>query len=154
MSPASHVQPDTAALPLVQRILRSHDLVMQAGRYGFVSVLALACDFVVFLALAKSGAWPAIAGAAGYSFGLVLHFVLSTWIVFDAQASQKSIHRLFGEFAASGCAGLILTMGIISLMTGQLHAAPVVAKLTAVIVSFVVVFLLRRGVVFASRGRA
>ena len=142
-----------SAIPFVRRILKSQDFIMQAGRYGLVSVVALACDFVVFLALTKAGAWPALAGAAGYVLGLALHFLLSTLFVFDTAAARKSIQRLFAEFAASGGVGLIMTAGIISVMTGRMHAGPATAKLTAVLVSFAIVFLLRRTVVFATRTR-
>ena len=137
--------------PLARRLFASQSLIMQIGRYGLVSVAALGCDFFVFLALAKSGVIPAIAGMAGYALGLVLHFVLSTIFVFDTAATSKTRARLFGEFAVSGGAGLVITAAVITVMTHQLHAAPVIAKLTAVIVSFVIVFLLRRSVVFAAR---
>jgi putative flippase GtrA len=137
--------------PLVQRALNSQDFIMQVSRYGLVSVVCLACDFVIFLALTKAGVLAALAGAAGYIFGLALHFVLSTMLVFDATRSQKSMRRLFAEFAASGGIGLILTAGIITIMLGRLHATPSMAKLSAVVVSFAVVFLLRRTLVFAAR---
>ena len=136
--------------PLVAKLVASQSLVMQIGRYGLVSVAALGCDFAVFLALTKAGVLAAIAGMIGYAVGLVLHFVLSTVFVFDTRASRKTRARLFGEFAVSGGAGLVLTAAVITVMTHRLDAAPVAAKITAVIVSFAVVFLLRRSVVFAA----
>lgn len=142
------------AHPLLKKALASQTLLLQLARYGFVSVAALGCDFGVFLALTKAGTMPAVAGMVGYTIGLVLHYFLSTVLVFDTAASQKTRARLFTEFAVSGGAGLVLTAAIITLMTHRLHAAPVVAKITAVAVSFVVVFLLRRSVVFASRKTA
>jgi putative flippase GtrA len=141
-----------SARPLVQSIVKSQEFLMQAGRYGLVSVVALACDFVVFLALTKAGALPVLAGAVGYVLGLALHFLLSTLFVFDTKAVGKSNRRLFAEFAASGCVGLIMTAGMISIATAHLHASPASAKLAAVLVSFAVVFLLRRTVVFSRCG--
>ena len=136
----------------VQRLLASQSLLLQIGRYGLVSVAALGCDFVVFLALAKAGTIPAVTGMIGYAVGMALHYVLSTMFVFDTTGSRKTRTRLITEFAVSGGVGLVLTAAIITLMTHRLHAAPVVAKITAVIVSFVVMFVLRRSVVFAARG--
>ena len=141
------------AHPLARRLLASQSIVMQIGRYGLVSVAALGCDFMVFLALTKAGMQPAIAGMAGYTIGLLLHFCLSTLFVFDTSATRKSRARLFSEFAVSGGAGLVLTAAVITIMTHRAHAAPVVAKITAVLVSFAVVFVLRRSVVFAARIR-
>jgi putative flippase GtrA len=150
-APSSLLQSAWLRHPLVQRLLASQSLIIQIGRYGLVSVAALGFDFAVFLALTKAGAAPAMAGMAGYAVGLVLHFLLSTLFVFDTGASQKTRTRLFGEFAISGGAGLVLTAAVITVMTHRLHAAPVVAKIAAVLISFVVVFLLRRSVVFAAR---
>jgi putative flippase GtrA len=150
-APSSLLQSACLRHPLVQRLLASPSLIMQIGRYGLVSVAALGFDFAVFLALTKAGAVPAMAGMAGYAVGLVLHFLLSTLFVFDTHASRKTRARLFGEFAISGGAGLVLTAAVITVMTHRLHAAPVAAKITAVLISFVVVFLLRRSVVFAAR---
>ena len=139
------------AHPIACRLIACRGLILQIGRYGLVSVAALGCDFAVFLALTKAGTAPFLAGMAGYAVGLALHYLLSTQFVFDTHAARKPAARLFGEFAVSGGAGLILTAAIISIMTRQLHAAPVLAKVTAVIVSFAVVFFLRRTVVFAAR---
>lgn len=140
--------------PLARRLLDpqqflSAALVLQVGRYGLVSVAALVCDVAVFLALTTAGLLPAVAGIAGYGLGLLVHFALSTRFVFATDVVAKSKLRLLGEFAASGGIGLVLTGAIIAGMTERLQAAPVLAKLTAVIVSFVVVFVLRRSVVFA-----
>ena len=137
--------------PLLHRLAASHTLLDQAARYGLVSVAALGSDFAVFLLLTAAGTQPTLAGAVGYAVGLVLHFLLSTLCVFDAMATAKPLPRLFGEFALSGAVGLALTAAVITVMTNLLQAAPVLAKAVAVIVSFAVVFLLRRHMVFAAR---
>jgi putative flippase GtrA len=127
------------------------DVLPQIGRYGIVSVMALGADFALFLVLAQAGLRPSLAGAAGYAFGLILHFLLSVRFVFDADRSAKSQPRLFGEFAVSGAVGMCITAGTIAVATDAFHLAPVIGKVLAVGVSFLVVFALRRAIVFAPR---
>jgi putative flippase GtrA len=130
-----------------------HDLprlavVPQLSRYVVVSALALALDFAVFLALNRALGAPTLAGAVGYSCGVVLHYFLSRNFVFSAVRSKKSTHRMFSEFVVSGLIGLAVTAGVIALATGYFGLSPIAAKVLAVGASFVGVFLIRRTIVF------
>lgn len=126
-------------------------LSAQAASYLAVSVLALACDTGVYLALATLGVTPMLAGGTGYALGLLAHYLLSRLFVFDARATTKSSARLFAEFAASGLVGLGLTMAVIAAAVGGLGLALLPAKIAAVGLSFVAVFFIRKYVVFAAR---
>lgn len=126
-------------------------LIRQVGLYGFVSVLALAIDSAAFLKLAQYGLTPALAAAIGYSLGLVVHFVLSSRLVFDGAATGKSPLRLFGEFAVTGLAGLLITAGCVTVMIDGFRSGPLAAKAVAVAFSFAAVFLFRRAFVFQPR---
>jgi len=123
-------------------------VVPQLSRYAVVSALALALDFAVFLSLNRLLGLPTLAGAVGYSCGVVLHYFLSRNFVFCAVRSKKSTHRQFSEFVASGLIGLVVTAGVIALATGYLGLSAIVAKVLAVGASFVGVFLIRRTIVF------
>ena len=127
-------------------------LLPQFSRYTLVSALALVLDFTVYLLLAAGGTTGALAGAIGYACGLALHYLLSVRYVFDAAAAHKGQSRLITEFALSGLAGMAITALVIA-VTVDLGGMPLLpAKVLAVGVSFLVVFALRRGVVFAGRG--
>ncbi|MET0194258.1 MAG: GtrA family protein [Hyphomicrobiaceae bacterium] len=134
--------------PIVAPVL---GLLPQLSRYTLVSALALVLDFAVYLLLATGGMTVALAGAIGYACGLALHYILSVRYVFDAAAAHKAQSRLFAEFAISGLAGMVITALVIAIAVdvGGMPLLP--AKILAVGMSFVVVFALRRGVVFASR---
>lgn len=136
------------AMPVAGRVAA---LLPQLSRYTVVSAMALGLDFAVYMMLVEFGWRASLAGALGYVHGLLLHFALSTRIVFDSAASQKSQMRLFVEFAASGLVGLALTAFVIAVATEILHLGALPAKGAAVVLSFLAVFLLRRSVVFASR---
>jgi putative flippase GtrA len=123
----------------------------QLSRYSLVSALALALDFTVYLALMKLAMDPPLAGAIGYALGTGLHYLLSTRFVFDARATDKVHARLFGEFALSGIAGMGITALVIALATEAAGLAALPAKVLAAAASFVIVFGLRRAVVFSPR---
>ena len=129
------------------------DVLPQFSRYTLVSGLALMLDFAVYLLLAAGGTKVALAGALGYACGLALHYLLSVRYVFDPRAANKAQARLLAEFALSGLAGMAITALVIAL-TADLGGMPLLpAKVLAVGASFLVVFALRRSVVFARQGR-
>lgn len=121
----------------------------QLSRYAVVSGLALALDFAVFLGLNALLPLPTLAGVLGYCCGIVLHYHLSRRFVFDVSRSRKSSQRMFSEFAASGIIGLALTAAVIAVATALFGLSPIMAKILAVGVSFLGVYVIRRTVVFA-----
>jgi putative flippase GtrA len=125
------------------------DWAPQLSRYTIVSALALGLDFVVYLSLASLGMRPATAGVIGYLGGGIVHYVLSVLFVFDIANQQKTTARRLGEFFVSGLVGLAITFAIIAFANEALHLPPLPSKIAAVGVSFVAVFLIRRGIVFA-----
>lgn len=137
---------------LPAQIMQRLPVLEQLGRYAFVSAVALGLDFAVFLILNHSEAvTAAMAGAIGYSMGLLLHYVLSVRLVFDPNSSLKTRRRLFAEFAASGLFGICITWAVIHIATNALAMHSVSAKGLAVAVSFLAVFVIRRSIIFAAR---
>lgn len=122
--------------------------------YTAASAIALALDYAVYWFLAQSlGMAVGAAAAAGYGAGLVLAYGLISRGVFARRwlAGRRGLEALL--FALSGLLGLALTYVTASLVDrwgGSLHAA----KLSAVAVSFITVFLVRRFIVFRRRGVA
>ena len=154
----SRRHPDAARFDAaIARLARTRSAALiavlpQLSRYSLVSALALALDFTVYLALTALAVSPPLAGAIGYALGTGLHFLLSTRFVFDARATKKVHARLFGEFALSGFAGMGITALVIALATEGAGLAALPAKVLAAAASFLVVFALRRTVVFAKGG--
>jgi putative flippase GtrA len=122
----------------------------QLSRYSLVSAFSLALDFAIYLALTEGQVHAALAGVVGYAAGLALHFLLSVRFVFDAGATDKQQPRLLAEFAASGIAGMGVTALVISATTG-FGAPALAAKVVAAAASFLIVYTLRRTVVFAAQ---
>jgi putative flippase GtrA len=119
-------------------------------RYLVVSAVALGCDVAVYASLVGSGTRATAAGAAGYMFGLLVHYALSArWVFPDAEGTRRTAPTLV-KFVATGLIGLAITAAIIDALTRNHLAGAYTAKAAAVIAAYVIVFLLRRSFVFAA----
>lgn len=119
-------------------------------RYLAASATALTVDFGLFLAVLRAGVPAMLASGIGYAAGIGAHWWLSSRTVFsgdlaDAGASRRRQQALF---LGSALVGLLATMAVVG-VGAALRLDPRLAKLVAVAVSFQLVWLLRRHVVFA-----
>lgn len=131
-------------LPMIDRLRRVLLL-----RYLLASIGALAVDMGSFLALLALGVAPVIASAAGYSLGIVAHWLLSSRTVFTDSVAEDRIARARQKalFVGSALVGLALT----TLIVGSGTALGIDSRLSKVIAigaSFTVTWLLRKRVVF------
>lgn len=119
-------------------------------RYGFVSAAALAADLALFWTLLGSPMTPSLASGAGYAFGIAVHWLLSSRIVFAKETHRRgSMGRQRQKilFALSALLGLGITMTIVG-VGSALGFDPRIAKLAAIAISFQSVWLVRRLYIF------
>ena len=132
--------------------VRTPGRALELGRYTIVSGASLALDLTVFFAIAAAAIMsPALAGALSCMAGLVLHYLLSVHVVFDAEATGKSQRRLLTEYALTGAMGFVITASAIYLAVDVAGLAPAIGKLFGIGLTFISVYLVRAGVVFAPR---
>lgn len=124
-------------------------------RYLAASALALGVDMGAFLALLALGVTAAPAAAAGYSVGIVAHWLLSSRAVFANGVAQRGPERTRQKalFVGSALFGLALTTGIVG-VGAALGLDPRLAKLAAIAASFTATWLLREKVIFRVRDSA
>ncbi len=147
-----HTHPPLTAIPAwLAPVAR---LMPELSYYTIVSIIALGVDLVIFNTLVLTETRASLAGIIGYAAGMIVHYVLSVRYVFDTRSSDKSNARRFTEFALSGAVGLAITWVLIFLATEVAHLPAMAGKIAAIGTSFIVVFLLRRGIVFAARSSA
>jgi putative flippase GtrA len=127
-------------------------LVGQSARYLVASIIALAGDIGTYALLLQLHLIPAIAGAIGYGCGLLAHYLLSAAWVFPDRGKRRRTTPTFAKFAATGLSGLGLTALSIALLTSAGLCGPYTAKAIAILLSYVIVFVLRRAYVFAMPG--
>lgn len=117
-------------------------------RYLLASVVSLAFDVALFMVLVAFLIDPGWASAAGYSVGIIVHWLISSSFVFPGKARDGAalqLQRL--GFIGTAVLGLGITVSIVSGLTSA-GVLPVMAKAAAVAVSFFVVYLTRKYGVF------
>lgn len=120
-------------------------------RYVGASAIARAGDMGLFLAFLAAGWLPAAASAASYAAGIVIHWLISSRLVFVEGARTTGIDRVRqkGLFLGSAFAGLAITVAIVAAGdAGGIDAR--LSKLAAIGVSFVATYVLRKTLVFAA----
>ena len=118
-------------------------------RYFGSSAGALVVDSGAFFALVAAGAPAGPASAAGYSLGIVAHWLIASRAVFigDVAASGPARTRQKALFVLSALAGLAITTGIVTAGAAA-GVSLVLTKGVAVGLSFSANWLLRRRLVF------
>jgi putative flippase GtrA len=118
-------------------------------RYVLASVGALAVDVGTFLALLSVGVTAAPASAVGYSLGILAHWLLSSRAVFQDNVATGGTARTRQKalFVISALVGLALTTAIVGL-GDHVGGDPRLAKGAAIVLSFLVTWLIRSRIVF------
>jgi len=118
--------------------------------YLLASGLALGSDAGLFLLLLDSGLSPMLASAIGYCAGILVHWLVSSRLVFADGAAARGTgerHRQKLLFVGSALIGLAVTTAIVG-GGSALGLDPRLAKLLAIVISFQTTYLLRRHIVF------
>ena len=124
--------------------------IAQFLKYIAVSAGSLFVDVMAFgLLVWATSIGATAAGALGFMAGLVAHYILAVNFVFDPALTAKSNRQLFIEYATTGAVGIAITSAIIWITVDNLHLHPALGKFLALGPTFVVVYLMRAGVVFA-----
>jgi putative flippase GtrA len=132
---------------------RREDLAQFAGYVG-VSGAALAIDFAVYSGLLTVAKFAFVAAIGGYISGVLLHYLLSSRLVFASRFDRRGIVAeapTIAKFFAAGASGLLVTVLIVGLLADLGGVHPLIAKVVASGCSFVVVFLSLRLFVFNHR---
>jgi len=86
-------------------------------RYLAASIVALGVDVSLFLVLQASGMPIALLSALSYSAGILMHWLISSRLVFAGELRDVGIDRARQQalFLLSAFAGLLITVAIVSL---------------------------------------
>ena len=120
--------------------------------YLFASAKALVVDYGCYWLLATNDLMSLPSAAVtGYSAGLVVAYFLIADKVFKDGWLNKSKKLEFLLFVASGLLGILLTYATVWTFILIIGERVNMAKLSAVVVSFVGVYIFRKLVVFKSK---
>lgn len=141
--------PIDAMLRVVPERLRP--IARQLGGYLAVSGMALVVDITVYWTLFKALGIAALPAAAGYVCGVVIHYALSSRIVFAGLLRARGIAAeapILAKFFIAGGTGLLVTVTTVGILADVLGFHPLLAKLIATGFSFATVFTALRVFVF------
>lgn len=128
---------------------RSRNEVRQLAFYTVASFVALLVDYGVYWLLAALGGMAlGPAAAVGYIIGMAVSYLLLTQLVFLRRRHAGRPAYEVWLFIVSGLLGVTLTYVTVSVLSSLAGADLHRAKLAAVAVSFVAVYLFRKHVVF------
>lgn len=137
---------DTASSLLQKLVAAWHSFTF--ARYFGASVIALIVDMLIYSGAILLSIIPSIASAIGYSIGIIVHWAMSSNLVFIGKKKQGApLQWQRALFAGSALLGLGITIGTVQILTSA-DIGPIFAKLCAVIISFFTVYALRKWGVF------
>jgi putative flippase GtrA len=141
-----------AALEAMWR--RWRDLVIEGWKYLLVSVVALAVDYGLLVALTDFARVDyRISAGVGFAVGLLVNYALSITFVFRQHRLRDRRLEFLGFFVI-GLIGWGINEGVIILFVESLHFRADLAKIPATAVGFVFNFGARRLLLFSARSQA
>lgn len=119
-------------------------------RYVLASVVALAADISLFLAMNAAGMPLMLVSAGSYCAGIAVHWILSSRLVFGTALRPEGTARrqqqmLFIASALVGLATTVAVVGLLNLVGIDVRAG----KVAAIAISFQLTWWLRSRIVFA-----
>ena len=142
-----------APLDVLLRIVpeRLRPIARQLIGYLAVSGTALVVDVAIYWTLLQVLHIAAVAAAGGYVFGVLVHYALSSRIVFAGRLRARGIAAeapVLAKFFVAGGTGLVVTVATVGILADVMGLHPLLAKLVATGFSFVTVFTALRVFVF------
>lgn len=123
--------------------------LLQFFRYGFVGGIATLADWLALFLLTE---WVfnhyLISSVIAFFAGLGVNFLLSKKFVFSGEKNEHSPSTEFAVYAIIGVIGLLLTIGIMNVLTEKLMWHYMVSKIISTVVVFVWNFAARKVVLY------
>jgi putative flippase GtrA len=117
-------------------------------RYTGVNLVSLGLDYGIFLPLTDATDLPVLSSMVAYVVALALNYRLSRRYVFGSDGSHKGEKRLFAQFMATAVLGVVLTATVTGVAIYWFEHTPAIAKTIAVLICFVVLYIVRSRLVF------
>ena len=127
--------------------------IVRFARYVVASLAGTAADLGCFLLLYSQGMLAGLAAALGYACGTLIHWLVSSRFVFSDRLSEPGLKR--GGQQALFIISALIGLGLTTLIVSAAEAAgsdPRLAKLVAMGLSFLTVWVIRLNLVFRKRG--
>lgn len=127
----------------------TENLLLQFFRYGFVGAAATIADWgALFILTEYIGIYYLISGVSAFLLGLSVNFFLSKKFVFSNEKNEHSPSTEFAVYGIIGVIGLLMTMGIMFVLTEKLCFNYMMSKIISTVIVFVWNFAARKIVLY------
>jgi putative flippase GtrA len=127
-------------------------IALKAASFGLVGIINSAVDFGIFSFAYYYLALPIIAAnTLAWVVAVTGSYVMNSTITFAAESGRRLALKPYIGFALSQVAGFLANTGTVWCLVELAHIPAWVAKVAAILVSFVVNFSLSHFVVFKAR---
>jgi putative flippase GtrA len=135
----------------MKRMLKELTLdISEKARYVLASALCLILDIMALKGLSSVGFENSAAAVMAYALGLWVHYLLAIKWVFVYRRLKDETKSELTAYLVTGLLGMMINYGIIYI-GDQLGVLLRYSKGVAIIVSFVVVYLIRKNWLFLSQ---
>ena len=114
-------------------ITPSNNSFLQFIRYAFVGGVATVVDWGVLFLATESGLYYILSAVISFIAGLAVNFALSKLLVFKAAEAKVGSVMEFVSYGIIGVLGLLLTMGIMYVLTDIAGLHYMLSKITATV---------------------
>src|SRR5215468_8687743 len=131
---------------------RDRAITLKAASFAMVGVVNTVVDYCIFLAGYYLLGLPLVpANVLSWLVAVSGSYVMNSFITFAVESGRQLRWRAYGAFVASGVAGVIVNTATLVIVSWWLPVP--VAKVIAILASFVINFSLSHFVVFRTRER-
>jgi putative flippase GtrA len=125
-------------------------IALKAASFALVGVVNTAIDISVFWTSAQHFGWPLVpANVLAWFVAVTFSYVMNSFITFGPESGHTLRWRDYIAFAATGVAGMAASTATLIVLSSAMPL--LAAKVSSIVVSFVVNFLLSHFVVFRKR---
>ncbi len=121
---------------------------IQFFRYAFVGGIATVVDWAVLYILTTMGMYYLISTVFAFFAGLAVNFLLSKLLVFSASEAKVGKVGEFVAYAIIGALGLLITMGIMYVLTDKVGMYFMLSKVIATVIVLAWNYIMRKRLLY------
>ena len=122
---------------------------IQFFRYAFVGGIATIVDWAVLYILTTMGMYYLVSTVFAFFAGLAVNFLLSKLLVFSASEAKVGKVGEFVAYAIIGAMGLLITMGIMYLLTDIVGMYFMLSKVIATVIVLAWNYIVRKKLLYS-----
>ncbi len=129
----------------------TENTIIKFFRYIFVGGLAFIVDSSILFVLEYNGLHYLLATAIAFTIGLFVNFILAKKLVFTEKATVNKFQGEFFIYGLVGLIGLLITEGLMYLLTGLQGVYFMISKVIVAIIVLIWNFMARKILLYRNK---